>query len=680
MQNFENTSLRDTSSSSKDIEPAFLIKVLLAAIISFIPLVVYLRLVPYEGISKEIFDKDFNTDFFTWYKMVWIILLSGASALWFLFHRGSNFVYSRLLVVYSTAAILSTVFAVHWRLALWGDPERHEGLIVNLCYVVILLLFFNIVRSAATSRFLMKSLLVSALIIVTIGISQFLGMDYFFSKFGTSMLISTHIKEIMPAYVLEKIQKPTETIFATFGNSNYTGIYVSMLFPLTFSFFLNLRGWKKFSVAVLSLALYIVMLGCAARSAMLAGLLSGVFCLFLFRKRLKNQFGSILIIITCFSLIPFVMDAYSLRNGQARFFSSSFGRPLIYSLGSYGVFNDLILNENSVEVVFDQIKLKLKTDAGQLQFFDSTGTPVAFKLLKRGPASSSTSLAAQPASGSSLGKPVILMLDETKLLLGEEHEQYKESANQIDNATFSASVIAPEELFLGHSQLVEFLGNRLRGFIVNIWPNRNILRIGRGGVAFFMSYGENGFKLLNHRGKPTVIREVESWGFKGREGFGSGRGYIWSRTFPLLRHSVLLGYGPDTFIAHFPNYDHLGKLRHWIQGMNLLIEKPHSLYLQIAFNFGLIALAAVLIFWTRYLFNSACLYFRSNFDDYLDISGAAIFVAILSYLVNGIFNDSMVGTAPVFWGLLGLGLATNRMVMENLAKNKVENLIPPVVQ
>ena len=199
MQNFENANLRDDSSQG-EAEPTFLIKALLAAIISLVPLIVYLRIVPYEGISREIFAKDFNTDFFTWYKMVWIILLSGASVLWFLFHRGGNFVYSRLLVVYSTAAILSTVFAVHWRLALWGDPERHEGLIVNLCYMAILLLFLNIVRNVSTSNFLMKSLLASALIIAIVGTSQFFGFDYFFSELGTSILIPGRIKEIMPAY------------------------------------------------------------------------------------------------------------------------------------------------------------------------------------------------------------------------------------------------------------------------------------------------------------------------------------------------------------------------------------------------------------------------------------------------------------------------------------------------
>ena len=41
-----------------------------------------------------------------------------------------------------------------------------------------------------------------------------------------------------------------------------------------------------------------------------------------------------------------------------------------------------------------------------------------------------------------------------------------------------------------------------------------------------------------------------------------------------------------------------------------------------------------------------------------------MFAAVLVYLIAGIANDSNVCTAPVFWGMLGLGLATNRMISE----------------
>jgi hypothetical protein len=56
---------------------------------------------------------------------------------------------------------------------------------------------------------------------------------------------------------------------------------------------------------------------------------------------------------------------------------------------------------------------------------------------------------------------------------------------------------------------------------------------------------------------------------------------------------------------------------------------------------------------------------------------------VLVYMFAGIVNDSNVCTAPVFWGMLGLGLAVNRMLVkkENLfAKEPVSEKNDVVVE
>ena len=42
---------------------------------------------------------------------------------------------------------------------------------------------------------------------------------------------------------------------------------------------------------------------------------------------------------------------------------------------------------------------------------------------------------------------------------------------------------------------------------------------------------------------------------KGKELIGSMRGYIWSRTIPILPHYLVLGAGPDCFLYEFPQDD-----------------------------------------------------------------------------------------------------------------------------
>ena len=55
-----------------------------------------------------------------------------------------------------------------------------------------------------------------------------------------------------------------------------------------------------------------------------------------------------------------------------------------------------------------------------------------------------------------------------------------------------------------------------------------------------------------------------------------------------------IGKGPDTFFAEFPQGDLLGKLYAY-DTTQMIVDKPHNLYLQIGINEGGIALLAFLV-------------------------------------------------------------------------------------
>ena len=40
-------------------------------------------------------------------------------------------------------------------------------------------------------------------------------------------------------------------------------------------------------------------------------------------------------------------------------------------------------------------------------------------------------------------------------------------------------------------------------------------------------------------------------------------------------------------------------------------------------------------------------------------------IGTFSYMVTGLANDSTVTVAPVYWGMLGLGMATNHIARRN---------------
>jgi len=210
---------------------------------------------------------------------------------------------------------------------------------------------------------------------------------------------------------------------------------------------------------------------------------------------------------------------------------------------------------------------------------------------------------------------------------------------------------------------VIFPESEFREFDVKADPAKKLLQIKVDwNVLTFMKTDE-GFRVLDGLGRPDTFRKVETWGFEGSERWGNGRGYVWSRSFPLLKGTILSGFGPDTFLYYFPQHDYLGRLRSGYP-IAMLSDKPHDMYLQTAINTGILSLfISIALFW-GYLSDSLQLLRRSEFTCFSEQVGAGITAAILSYLITGIFNDSTVAVAPVFWVLLGTGIGINQRLME----------------
>lgn len=188
----------------------------------------------------------------------------------------------------------------------------------------------------------------------------------------------------------------------------------------------------------------------------------------------------------------------------------------------------------------------------------------------------------------------------------------------------------------------------------------NIFQLQKGSRVFNFAIEESSFKFINHRGEHVELEPIEAWGFEGRELMGSSRGYIWSRSFPLLRDTLFLGYGPDTYAIYYPQHDYIGKIL-YLGSMNMIVDKPHNMYLQFGINTGVLSLLVFLVLAGYYAYSSITLYLRSEFRSYYAVVGVGIFAAVFGYLVTGIFNDSIVSVAPVFWGLLGIGISCNYM-------------------
>ncbi|GAB4285554.1 MAG: hypothetical protein Kow0029_32330 [Candidatus Rifleibacteriota bacterium] len=352
-----------------------------------------------------------------------------------------------------------------------------------------------------------------------------------------------------------------------------------------------------------------------------------------------------------------MMDAYTIK-GKQRLFDASFNRPAVLPKSIFGNFESLKLGKSEADVVFDGVLLKIGADQNRhIHFFDSSGTEIPFKLM-------SVEKNDEKREESLVNRGDGLIFSST-----DDSADFSYIADYLGRkdalATDMVPIIAePGVLEIkkepDQKYLVLFPEKKLRGYVIFVWPALKMFEISRGGGKIYLALKGEGFKMLDPLFRPVELKRPESWGFEGMERFASNRGYIWARTFPLLRRAVLIGYGPDTFPVFFPNYDWIGKLRCW-GTTSIIVEKPHNMYLQVFFSSGLLSLIVLLYLFFGYCHESLkiCL---GNLDGSLsNVLGTGLFVSVTGYLAAGMFNDSTVALAPVFWSFLGLGIAVNRM-------------------
>lgn len=185
------------------------------------------------------------------------------------------------------------------------------------------------------------------------------------------------------------------------------------------------------------------------------------------------------------------------------------------------------------------------------------------------------------------------------------------------------------------------------------------------GRSFPFVYEDGRFYFLTSLGFREILRDVPAFGFEGRERLGSSRGYIWSRTLPLFKDYWLLGSGPDTFPLVFPQHDHVGKAN-FHSNANISVDKPHSMLFNYAVNTGIPSLIVLLVFWGIYLVSSMKLYLGATFESFYGKMGFASLAGVVGYLAASLFNDTNVNVTPVFWVLLGMGFAANRLYRKEL--------------
>ncbi|KZL90188.1 O-antigen ligase family protein [Clostridium magnum] len=589
----------------------------LAFLVSIVPLIVYGKMMVFTGDYYKYWQGiKSGMDFFCYYKSLWILVSTVIAAVVFgimLFSKNIKIRKTKIyipIVIYSVFVMLSTVFSDFSQIAVWGFVERYEGMIVLLCYMTILFVSINLASNKSSIKVILIALICSAVIIGVIGILQYFGHDFYKSLTGKRLMLP---KQYQSLAAKVKFQFGDKIIYSSLYHYNYVGSYMAMLFPLTFTMFLLIKNkFYKILMAVVTIIMFLNLILCHSRAGIIGGGVAIIVLVIMMRKffvrKWKMTIGAGLIAVV--ALVGFnVYSKGALANRIGSLFSDA--QDLASSKGtSEEAFKNITLQNDTVNIIFSNETLKIKNISDNIVFQDSSDKELKTNINK------------------SNGE--ITFLDNS-------YKDYK--IIKIDNSTTTDKKY-------------------------NLEVHKNNLK-----MRFLLYNGK--FDFVNYKGEVVELKPVEKWGFEGKEKLGSARGYIWSRSIPLLKHTLILGYGPDTFAAVFPQGDYIGKLIAYDTD-NMLVDKAHNLYLENAINIGMLGLVAFLAILIMYLGSSIKLYIKREFDDFYSVVGLAIFTAICGYLGAGFFNDSVVSVAPVFWVMLGIGISINYKLKDN--NNKVEKV------
>lgn len=394
--------------------------------------------------------------------------------------------------------------------------------------------------------------------------------------------------------------------YASLYNPNYVGVYTSFLIPMFSVILINAKKLYQFVLYGLVLITSVISLfGSQSKAGFASILVAALFILIFLRKQLLKKWKII---------VPIV----------------------VIIIGSFFVVNKINNNAfiNAIKYVFNTTKLP-EPNLTSIETKED-GVYVTYK-------------------GNVL-KATIIIEDNTIMYSAvDSNDNPIDFTIADDGYTYQFT----DERFAGIT-MSPALYDDVYAFCLNI-ENR---------AWYFKNFTESGeYEYFNRYGNLSKIQTPETAVFDGYENLATNRGYIWSRTIPLLKDYIFLGSGADTFAIAFPQYDYVGfhNYGYWEN----LVTKPHSLYLQIAVQTGVISLIAFLVFYIMYFISCIKLYINDKSNSKLTYIGIAIFVGTISYMISAISNDSSITVAPVFWAVIGVGIAVNQIVKQNNLESKI---------
>lgn len=589
--------------------------VLLVLVLSVVPLIVSAYHYEVKLDSYPWFSGSTTYDFFLYWKGEALLLVCGLLALYVavkmcfvnknLFGQTDR-KYLIPLILYFVMSVLSTLFSEHKEMAIWGGYEQWEGMLILGAYVFVLLSAYGLVKGETELTIIRYGLLAGVLVLSFLSMRQFMGEDFFRTPMGKAVMNFMSDKKLNFTFNFERGR-----VYSTLYNPNYVGSYVALMLPVMLSF-VSLKkrvlSIVRSLLAVLAAVWLVIMLVGSESVTGCIGVVASflLFAVFMVTNMKKHPVCAAAVSVLCVGIFAGVV----LINKPV----FEYGLNKIKSpTPNHFVVKSMVSKEGLLYITTkddDVLKLNVYIEDGSYMY------------------------EAADEDGKSAG----IYRDEATSRMKFEDDRFRdieiyEKGIQVGDDEYDAFVVATPSESKEYTVVLE-------------------------KASYAVGLNQTVYRMYNAFGKIDDLREIKRIGFEDSQHFGSRRGYIWSRTIPLLGEHLLLGSGPNTFVYEFPNDDYVGMKNVGYDGAT--VTKPHNMFMQIFVQTGLVSLLAFLVLYAVYFVECVRMYMRKTEYHAMEITGIGILLGTFGYLVTGLANDSTVAVAPLYWCLLGVGMAVNR--------------------
>lgn len=175
------------------------------------------------------------------------------------------------------------------------------------------------------------------------------------------------------------------------------------------------------------------------------------------------------------------------------------------------------------------------------------------------------------------------------------------------------------------------------------------------GSIFISSAIEKEKKILAQNPSTDIVRMKDSAMYQKLNTMSTDRLNIWVKSIDLINDNPIFGNGLDTYPYVMVQKDEDSG----ISTFGEYIDKPHNWYLSLAYGSGIVALlglVTIILYITKGTFDKV--------SDKVDNKYIYIFgIGVIAYAVQGFYNDSIIGTAIIFW--IFAGISANMLSKES---------------